>query len=439
MAYIYDLTDTWNAGGTTFYGIKMNVTNTASAAGSKLLSLQVGGSEQFGVDKNGNVGIGTSSPAAKLQVETGATTGTALIVGAASATSSQINMGIGVVTTGRPFIGTNTNTNPLEIGTRNASALVLLTDTTERMRITSAGDVGVGTSSPGTKLDVHGATASVPTIGRVFHNVSGNASDYGALQVASLSGPTGSFTSWASGSARAGQLWVQTTNNFPLVFGTNDAERMRIDSSGNVGIGTSSPTAKLDVRGNFNNIWTTGVASTTLIGAIGGISNGYEISKDASDNITHHWRKGDNTNAMLLDTNGNLGIGTSSPISYANYGNLTVAGTNGGTFTLRNTANTNSAEMAATSSDAYLKTVNAAPLWFGTNNTERMRITSAGNLQLGTASLATTATDGFPYIPTCAGTPTGTPTAITGYAPMVVDSTNNKLYVYVGGAWQAMN
>lgn len=71
--------------------------------------------------------------------------------------------------------------------------------------------------------------------------------------------------------------------------------------------------------------------------------------------------------------------------------------------------------------------------------TERLRITAAGNIQLGTASLATTATNGFPYIPTCAGTPTGTPTAITGYAPMVVDSTNNKLYVYVGGAWVAMN
>lgn len=66
-------------------------------------------------------------------------------------------------------------------------------------------------------------------------------------------------------------------------------------------------------------------------------------------------------------------------------------------------------------------------------------VTPAGNLQLGTASLATNATNGFPYIPTCAGTPTGTPTAITGYAPMVVDSTNNKLYVYVGGAWVAMN
>lgn len=66
-------------------------------------------------------------------------------------------------------------------------------------------------------------------------------------------------------------------------------------------------------------------------------------------------------------------------------------------------------------------------------------ITPQGNVRVGTASLATNATNGFIYIPTCAGTPTGTPSAQTGFAPMVVDSTNNKLYVYVGGAWQVMN
>jgi len=55
------------------------------------------------------------------------------------------------------------------------------------------------------------------------------------------------------------------------------------------------------------------------------------------------------------------------------------------------------------------------------------------------AALVTTATNGFTYIPTCAGTPTGTPTAITGKVPIVADTTNNKLYVYLGGAWVAMN
>jgi len=54
-------------------------------------------------------------------------------------------------------------------------------------------------------------------------------------------------------------------------------------------------------------------------------------------------------------------------------------------------------------------------------------------------ALATNATNGFTYIPTCAGIPTGVPTAVTGKAPLVADSTNNKLYIYLGGAWQALN
>jgi hypothetical protein len=53
MAFIYDLVDTWNAGGTSFNAIKMNVTDTASATASRLVTLQVGGSERFGVRKDG--------------------------------------------------------------------------------------------------------------------------------------------------------------------------------------------------------------------------------------------------------------------------------------------------------------------------------------------------------------------------------------------------
>jgi len=57
MADIFDMADTWNAGGTTFTAIKMNVTDTASASGSLLMDLQVGGSSKFSVDKTGAVEI----------------------------------------------------------------------------------------------------------------------------------------------------------------------------------------------------------------------------------------------------------------------------------------------------------------------------------------------------------------------------------------------
>ena len=60
MANIYDLSDTWNASGTTFTAIKMNVTDTASAAASLLIDLQVGGVSKFKVDKNGSITVPSS-------------------------------------------------------------------------------------------------------------------------------------------------------------------------------------------------------------------------------------------------------------------------------------------------------------------------------------------------------------------------------------------
>lgn len=59
------------------------------------------------------------------------------------------------------------------------------------------------------------------------------------------------------------------------------------------------------------------------------------------------------------------------------------------------------------------------------------------NVVVGSAALATTATDGFFYIPSCAGIPTGVPTAKTGRVPMMYDSTNNKFYIY-NGAWKSV-
>ena len=60
----------------------------------------------------------------------------------------------------------------------------------------------------------------------------------------------------------------------------------------------------------------------------------------------------------------------------------------------------------------------------------------AGSLVLATSALSTSATDGFLYIPTCAGTPSGVPTARTGTVPLVYDTTNNKIAVYNGAAWK---
>lgn len=70
----------------------------------------------------------------------------------------------------------------------------------------------------------------------------------------------------------------------------------------------------------------------------------------------------------------------------------------------------------------------------GTAMSQKMRITGLGSVIAGAeAAIATNATDGFLYIPTCAGTPSGTPTAVTGKVAMVFDTTNNKFYVYDAG------
>lgn len=73
----------------------------------------------------------------------------------------------------------------------------------------------------------------------------------------------------------------------------------------------------------------------------------------------------------------------------------------------------------------------------GGSMTQRLRILGKGSVVIGDSAntLSTTATDGFLYIPTCAGPPTGTPTTQTGTVPLVYDTTNHKFYIY-DGSWR---
>jgi len=99
---------------------------------------------------------------------------------------------------------------------------------------------------------------------------------------------------------------------------------------------------------------------------------------------------------------------------------------------------------AVLSSNGYL-TIQATgkTLTLQSGNDASFSIVSGGtrdNVKFGTtaSALATTTTDGFPYLPTCAGTPTGVPTAYTGYVPMIFDTTGVKLWIYTGGAWKGV-
>ena len=108
------------------------------------LAFYAGGTtETVRLTSSGNVGIGTASPAVRLHVDGGS----GAIVSDSSVTASQVVIGVGTLTSGRPFIGTSTNTNPLEIGTRDAQPLIFVTNSSGRARITSGGELLVGVTT----------------------------------------------------------------------------------------------------------------------------------------------------------------------------------------------------------------------------------------------------------------------------------------------------
>lgn len=81
---------------------------------------------------------------------------------------------------------------------------------------------------------------------------------------------------------------------------------------------------------------------------------------------------------------------------------------------------------------ALINTINSA------GNGGFFTVAGDGSVILAGAALATGATFGFVYMPSCAGTPSGTPVAHTGTVPTVVDTTGSKLWAYIGGAWKSV-
>lgn len=83
--------------------------------------------------------------------------------------------------------------------------------------------------------------------------------------------------------------------------------------------------------------------------------------------------------------------------------------------------------------------------WPSTDGNGRQVLTTDGNGilsfsyvdRIGESGLTTTSTSGFAYLPVVNGEPTGVPSAITGYSPMVVDSNNSKIWIYIGNAWKS--
>jgi hypothetical protein len=399
--------------------------------GSAALGFEVFGSERMRITSAGNVGIGTSSPARTLDVNGAVRVGDGTVVewggvscaiNGSSSTNTMIfntastermrissagNVGIGtsnaserlVVQSGSILIRNDTDylkfnnaadstywgrisqsSSDIELSNRQAGALKFLTTDTERMRIDSSGNVGIGINDPqSVRLNV---VTSGNSVARFFtSSTAGNSDVY-------INNANNIGKDWLISRRANGECWSYTSGSDPLVFLTNTAERMRITSTGNVGIGTSTPLEKLDVLGIF-------VATDAnrqfvrlrMDSAVARIESSF--ASGASGAYRPLAFSTSDAERMRIDTSGNVGIGTSSPSSGSNPGTLAVqTGQNFGMSIYR--ASTNPAQIAFldnNNSSAVGTDGNSNMVFYNNSRTtERMRIDSSGDLLVGTTS-----------------------------------------------------
>ena len=254
---------------------------------------QESGSELMRIRYDGNVGIGTTSPDVSLEVVTASPTdgivadfvnstnagGTIAAIKLSNSDSENCDVVLGANRVGADF---------------GSDFFISLSDgvdgtNRERFRITEAGNVGIGTASPGAKLDV---------------DVTGNNT---VLKLTRDEGVNGVFDiDFQNANTNFNSLYAYT-------FQTDNTERMRITSGGNVGIGTTSPAFPIHV--NTSNDVVGYFKSTDNKAAIIIADNdttGY-ISAE-NDRVSIGYGSGASTaNITIVNGSYNVGIGTTSP------------------------------------------------------------------------------------------------------------------------------
>jgi hypothetical protein len=356
-------TDTTMTNGADYGGLKW-VTNDAAnpylttwelfqeangTTGASQLVWSYLGNEYMRLNGAGNLGVGTSTPAALLSAE-GSSTGEVkglILRNADGGTSGQSVSAIFEVAAGASGSEAASVAKIEALRTGGGATGDLLLHTTnagvssEALRIDSAGNVGIGTDTPLANLDV--ADFSGPPA--IYISNMEQKSWSAGQEIGRLSYYVGDVS--ASGQRDAGGMRALNNANAAgpnceLGFFTSDlyvapTEKLRIDSSGNVGIGESDPTAissnatTLSIKGKVP----TKGGSIRLHSADESVST--YLYPDSGNGLTmatqtaHPMRfLTSNTEAMRIDTSGNLLVGTTDPSPNSNFSSRVVVATESG-------------------------------------------------------------------------------------------------------------
>jgi hypothetical protein len=230
---------TFSSGRTTIFGVDSSFYGSYQplAINGSFLYFGVAGNDNMVINASGNVGIGTTSPSSKLDI-----LGANEVMNIAG--TNAISAYTGYYYNTSTLVGYIGNGSSILSGAassdfifRSQSDLVYATGgNNERMRITSGGNVGIGTTSP------NGNAATTNLL-----HINGSTSN---AEIHLTNSSTGSTATDGLTLLQYGtQSVLFNLENDAMLFGTNNTERMRITSGGNVGINTSSPSYTLDVNG----------------------------------------------------------------------------------------------------------------------------------------------------------------------------------------------
>lgn len=251
--FLVDTSGDVGIGTTTPWG-KLSVTNTGTGPSFVVEDSTSPDTTPFVIDASGNVGIGTTSPASLLSVSGDTYITGRLGLGVSSPASIMHLDNFGGATknyirfsesgTIRGLFGVSTGGNDLVAGDadndfvlRSDSNLLFAANGGEKMRITSGGSVGIGTTTPTQLLSLQGISHVAALIN--------STNTGGSVSTQYTNSGDGNF-SWSVGRHHSGYFAIAQSG-----LASFDNEKLVIDTSGNVGIGTTTPGQKLSVAGDI--------------------------------------------------------------------------------------------------------------------------------------------------------------------------------------------